>query len=454
MNRKLEAGMQPEHEKVLRMNKDKSEKILLKASRQEDKLLAEIENIEHFLKNHSYDLANIKTDVKNSNEYRKFDRKIDFNTSFDEIVEEAERYLVENQVSSELFSEAEIYFIEKELKNHYDEFEKIIKLDKWDWCIAGVAGTIGAVIDCMFIGIQQPGRFGGTAEEGGVINNFVNDKFGDIFAPSKISELERSFKVPYDAPHSQNLAEKVAGLGPRSHRFQSLGHDPILGFFFGVRDIMNGTMSATDKYGKFIVQNIGDETPIIGLLEALVIQIGHLLSDVATKQGLPAPLMPLLQFIPQDVEIFGKSIAKVSREMYEAGYDFRAFISQSVSVFVIDLLVRILYFVKRHYKDGFSFAESVPVELSGKFKPKLQTMLFTAHTIGITANAVKSHFGGPMQINAAQAMAFFRYGISQLYWLGYAKENERQKHVQGKLDIEENKIMAELNELWNRSVLM
>lgn len=42
-----------------------------------------------------------------------------------------------------------------------------------------------------------------------------------------------------------------------------LGHDPILGFIFGVVDILNGTITTIDKQGKIIcqvVENYADRT--------------------------------------------------------------------------------------------------------------------------------------------------------------------------------------------------
>jgi hypothetical protein len=42
--------------------------------------------------------------------------------------------------------------------------------------------------------------------------------------------------VPYDV-------QTMDGMFPRSHRFKSLGHDPVLGFVFGVLDILRGTVT-------------------------------------------------------------------------------------------------------------------------------------------------------------------------------------------------------------------
>lgn len=65
----------------------------------------------------------------------------------------------------------------------------------------------------------------------GYLNKKADSFVKNIFSPEQIGKLERANWVPYDAAHSGNLDTKISGLCSRSHRFQSLGHDPILGFF-------------------------------------------------------------------------------------------------------------------------------------------------------------------------------------------------------------------------------
>lgn len=46
----------------------------------------------------------------------------------------------------------------------------------------------------------------------------------------------------------------MEGLSAYYHRLLELGHDPVLGFVFGVADILNGTMTTIDKNGKIVCQ--------------------------------------------------------------------------------------------------------------------------------------------------------------------------------------------------------
>lgn len=156
-----------------------------------------------------------------------------------------------------------------------DRYNLEHRLDVLDWGIAGVAGTLAALVDIFLVQVpSSKGLLGGVDTQGGVLSDKIRKQLRNLYSPDQISQLEDEFWVPYDASTSRKLAEKVAGLGPRSHRFQSLGHDPVLGFIFGVLDIMKGRFSAIDKNGKLIVQAIPGAPSGIGLFEAFATQLG------------------------------------------------------------------------------------------------------------------------------------------------------------------------------------
>ena len=64
----------------------------------------------------------------------------------------------------------------------------------------------------------------------------------------------KASKVPYDAQDNRNTKKHVEGLSAYYHRLLSLGHDPLLGFLFGVLDILTGRMTTIDKTGKVVSQ--------------------------------------------------------------------------------------------------------------------------------------------------------------------------------------------------------
>ena len=110
--------------------------------------------------------------------------------------------------------------------------------------------------------------------------------------------------------------------------------------------------------------------------------------------------------------------------MYRSHYDFRHFLAMSLSPLLIEVIVRLGYFAKRR-REGCSVSQAVPFELPGaEPKPKLRTMLFSAHLVATAANAGKVALGqNPLLINFSQWVAFFCYAVPQVHWALVGKEN-------------------------------
>lgn len=375
--------------------------------------------------------------------------------SWDEILAEAKDNIDEPAAFEDLLSNEEILAVEKKLGAYNSDFYEIHKLDKTEWAICGIAGILAALVDVLLIQMpKHPGYLGGKASTGGPLSNWIREKVNSSLSPEQINKLERNNWVPYDAANSKNLKIPIDGLYSKTHRFHSLGHDPVLGFIFGVKDILQGTFTAIDTNGVLITQKVTDikDTSILGmtLFQAIGRMLGHLNSDT-TKMSLPVPGMPLLQFLNfGDIGKYNRTIGKVSREMYRQGYNFQYFLSMSISPLLIEIIVRLCYFFKRN-NDGYDFKESIPFNLLGNQKqPKLQTMLFSAHLIATSANAGKVIITkNPLSINYSQWIAFFRYAIPQLRWLIYEKENKRYDFVQKEIDTEWAFIDNRLEETWN-----
>lgn len=114
--------------------------------------------------------------------------------------------------------------------------------------------------------------------------------------------------VPYDAIKTGNHVFNT-GLAGTTHRYRTLGHDPILGWIFGTANILTNSLTKTD-FETYQIKNmkISRRYPrgTMGMLNraitysvdnpkllavALVRQAIHFGSDYFTKQGLPFPLI-------------------------------------------------------------------------------------------------------------------------------------------------------------------
>ena len=302
-------------------------------------------------------------------------------------------------------------------RDAYDD-EHAVKMDRNDYMVCGIAGVLAGLADIFLVQVpRHPGFLGSPASEGGWLSNLVREKFGDIIPASTIRSLEREFPVPFDPSTSRGLDEYVNGLGPTTHRFQSLGHDPIMGWVVGVRDIINGTFTAISKDGSLITQTINgyDQSELgknffIAILNALQTVAGHLASDVATPAGLPAPMMPLVQFLQYgSIGQNGYTIGELSRQMYRSGYDFRHFVSGSIPTALIEIIVRGGFLI-RNLHEGVPLSDALPTTN----KPKLHRMLFLAHTTAAAFNAGKvAVTQNPLSISWTQWLAFFRYLVPE-----------------------------------------
>ena len=366
------------------------------------------------------------------------EKRIIYIRDYDKIYEEAANDVGTDIVLENLFTTDVLLQNSLEVKALNREYNAIHKLDKFDVAISVVAGLLGAIVDIVLVGIPEKGPDG---LEAGPLSDFVRKKFEEKFNSEEMEKLANSktSKVPFDAQDNRHTTEYVEGLSAYYHRMLSLGHDPLLGFVFGVYDIMHCTMTTIDKSGKIVCQimeNYADrkETDIVS---AVLKQIIHFKSDITTSMGLPAPFMGLFNLMQ-----FGSigeeelTVAEIVQGMYYEGFDFIHFCSQSISMIVIELVARIGYAVKR-IKEGNGIKNSIPISLNREKHPKLATMLFIAHCEAAAINVGKVYFTkNPMAINYPEWIAFAKYSYKQLKWVLVEKPEARNKYVTGEINSE------------------
>lgn len=315
-----------------------------------------------------------------------------------------------------------------------ESYEYSLRWDTWDYFFVYGSGVLAALTDFLLVRIPKTmtsGQYAG--QKGSPLTNWFKQYdtrpgHSEGWFADWARELEETCKVPYDRQHAVLDEEliKIPGMGGRSHRFQSLGHDPVLGFVFGVLDILRGTVTGfsyedlTGTHRPFQgkvyspLSAMGMDERVVRLIEAILKHIGHLISDVATPMGLPAPFMTLFQGV--NVGSFGekgRTVGELARWMYLNGYDLRHFVVSGITPAVIEIVLR-AYIMLRHY------GEQGEVKLSVAQSPKYRSMLLAAHGVAAAANAgkVALYQGNPLAINQAEWMAFLRYLFPHMkYWL-------------------------------------
>ena len=348
---------------------------------------------------------------------------------------EAEQVVGANADLESIFSAEELRENSAAIQQMNREFNMLHHLDKYDVAISAAAGLLAAAVDILLVGIPQKTPDGLSA---GKLSDFIRAEFDKKFPEEEMTKLANSkvSKVPYDAQDNRHTSINVDGLSAYYHRLISLGHDPLLGFVFGVADILTGRMTTIDKSGKIVsqVMEVYADRKESDVFAALAKQIIHFKSDITTSMGLPVPLMSLFNLLQ-----FGsigeeeRMIAEIVQEMYARGYDFIHFCSMSVPVMLAEVVVRLGYAFKR-IREGYSIKDSIPVSLNRDKHPKLATMLFIGQAGAAAINAGKVYFTkNPMAINYPQWIAFAKYSYSQLKWALLQKPELRDRYVSGRL---------------------
>ncbi len=150
----------------------------------------------------------------------------------------------------------------------------------------------------------------------------INPNFCNYYVP--FDTIVSTFSVPYDAvagTKSFDVSGSGGGLSAHSHRYRTLGHDPLLGFVFGTANIMSSTLtnwqfrtffvnssnvvisnaSTVEMFAK-VIERAAKEPKALG---AAVIKQGlHIVSDVYTTSGIPIPLVQTMS--PQLAQQLGQ----------------------------------------------------------------------------------------------------------------------------------------------------
>ena len=320
--------------------------------------------------------------------------------------------------------------------------DKELKMQPMDYIVAALTGGLAAIIDVFLVKIPKDTvvvRNGeGIFQEGssltGMLRGIGIDENGK--ASKWVTVLEKWFKVPYD----KSIDSDIAGLMPKTHRLHSLAHDPsIAGLVWGIKDIVTGTFTCIDKNGCLIVEKV-TEANFMNLFTAPILWLGHILSDVFTRMGIPIPGWSNLQLLQ-----FGslgekqRTIAEVARYMYLEGYDLRHLVSMSSTNAVIELIMRLYYHLvcKKRPDEFVLTAEKEYVEVKNKIK--LHNMLFVSYSVASCGNIAKiiAYQGNPTAFNLPLWLGMIKESITQVTILNRNSKNHEQA-IENRHTIDEN----------------
>ena len=296
------------------------------------------------------------------------DNKFEFATVIQEAISQAESEIVDlNETVDSL----------KDLKP---------QCDKLDYILAASSGALCGVIDVFLVG--KPGE----SPLGNITDKWYADRVKDFakklgweykgkdpqdakkVMSSAVKFLGDKFGVPYDQTGLGDAGKAVFHLDPSNHHFKSLAHNPsLLGLFFSILDQFNNTSHFVSNGQLISLQQAKDGWILQGnnipskLFCGFVNWFGHLISDISGSDrsaakgnrgmGVPSPLWTWTNDIIAIKSKLGlgttetdKAMNDLALEIFEKGYDTRFQTAQAIPVFINEMLVRLIYAVRRLYK--------------------------------------------------------------------------------------------------------
>ena len=300
-----------------------------------------------------------------------------------------------------------------EVRRRFDTEFRPAPWDRWDYGVVALAVLVGAVTDYLLVATPG-GTFKGQPQRGSPLTAWMKEQSKKLAPMAGRDDIERNAfqqwiaglttaaekwaKVPYD------VVIPKEGLTPNVHRLASLGHDPLLGLVFGVRDIISGSCTFIDKSGTWRVIDHPGHEGTRDPLEAIVKVVVHGFSDVFTVRGLPPPFLAPFQLVSAKSGFTLReggdtvSVRDVARYMYANGYDLRHFMTMKISPAIAEIILSAYHGVRA------CVASQEPGEAGLPDQLKREQMLALTHGLLASANILKTALYGwnPMAINLAQ----------------------------------------------------
>ncbi len=337
---------------------------------------------------------------------------------------EAETAFPKTMTPDDLLTAADRTMIDARLARQVDDFNSRYSLDGWDYAIAGSCGLVGAMFDLLCVSPPPKPTTGWTEKVDGIFNRSVQTAFNDLLPTDVSAALGKANEIgSADASTVDRLVGAQPGaLNPWNHRLRSLSHDPVLGFLFGVLDMMRGTCTVVGNDGIKVLE--GSEGPAsTGVFRSLGQMFGHLLSDVNAASakgnrgmGLPAPFMGIVRML-NAIPVAGSDLRKQVEYMYINGYDFRQFVVTSIPVLIMESVMRVSYAAKQVNLANQPLGEALVQTLPTRMNPRFRMMLAIGYGCMAGVNAGRMYVSqNIMTLNYAAWMGLAWNGFHALKW--------------------------------------
>lgn len=370
--------------------------------------------------------------------------------SWEDIVQQAEERYPYDVELEDILSQAEFENAYRDLENINKEFRQSTKLDGVDLSMVIVAAALQTLRWALMLAIGAPidkaSRM--TAEEGDELVKKLKKEFAEKHKdwPAEKKQQGRRLRkqegktwkeiifsgVPYDAIKG---SRKVLGIGlsGNTHRYRTLGHDPVLGWVFGTSNILTDTLTLNNLTSYRVEKGV--MTNKILLIPQLFVETSdqiqsdkymlpaavfrqalHYKSDIKTRDGLPVPLLG----------VFSETLAG---KLYSSQYDFLCFVRDS-GIEGISAILSVLINMVISLLHGLYYNE----EIDGNrdlFEVRTRKILLYSNTLASTGNAAAALIMKNLKMLDIGGLLVT---ISRLYTDARFIARAKEEFIQGRLD--------------------
>ena len=258
------------------------------------------------------------------------------------------------------------------------------KCDKYDYLTAVACGALGGIIDVFLVGTPGKSRLCDWSDA--QVDNAVT-KFAMLMGwkpknepkiAGAIGFLERKYSVNYDQRHSVDV-NNAFHMTTKNHHMKSLAHSPdVVGLFFSILNQFTSTSTFIDNGQLITVKSDNFELQggnfIAKLFCGIVNWLGHIMSDIAGSSGsrgqagrgtgVVIPFYELFQLCHIGKFSAGKykqELSVIAIRAFQEGYDLRFGVAAAIPVILTDLLIRLIWSLRRYFQYGKPLAECIPI---------------------------------------------------------------------------------------------
>ncbi|GAE27775.1 hypothetical protein JCM9140_3934 [Halalkalibacter wakoensis JCM 9140] len=223
-------------------------------------------------------------------------------TSWEDLVREAGQAGFSEVTIEDILTKEEVDRADDRYDQIAKEFKEKVKLDKVDIAFL----LLATALQCarQYILSSDKFRFKTADEADKVIKGRLKKR-----VPKEWHEILLG-SVPYDAVSRLDPSSESTGISANTHRYRTLGHDPIMGWIFGPVNILSDSLTKSDfittyeiinhkianRYEKGTLGAIHTAIEVAqennyNLPAAIMKQAIHVGTDYFTQQGLPVPFI-------------------------------------------------------------------------------------------------------------------------------------------------------------------